>query len=76
MKKIVVFDSGFGSLSVIREKQKNFKGELIYFAEQKNFPYGVKSKPELENIIKDTICLLYTSPSPRDKRQSRMPSSA
>ena len=24
----------------------------------------------------DTVCLLYTSPSPRDKRQSRMPSSA
>ena len=23
-----------------------------------------------------TFCLLYTSPSPRDKRQSRMPSSA
>ena len=23
-----------------------------------------------------THCLLYTSPSPRDKRQSRMPSSA
>ena len=23
-----------------------------------------------------TYCLLYTSPSPRDKRQSRMPSSA
>ena len=28
-------------------------------------------------IRKDIIpCLLYTSPSPRDKRQSRMPSSA
>ena len=25
---------------------------------------------------KVTSCLLYTSPSPRDKRQSRMPSSA
>ena len=25
---------------------------------------------------KQTLCLLYTSPSPRDKRQSRMPSSA
>ena len=25
---------------------------------------------------KDSACLLYTSPSPRDKRQSRMPSSA
>ena len=24
----------------------------------------------------DLACLLYTSPSPRDKRQSRMPSSA
>ena len=27
-------------------------------------------------IIYSTACLLYTSPSPRDKRQSRMPSSA
>ena len=26
--------------------------------------------------IQDVTCLLYTSPSPRDKRQSRMPSSA
>ena len=33
----------------------------------------------LENFVSPydaTICLLYTSPSPRDKRQSRMPSSA
>jgi len=64
VKKIVVFDSGFGSLSVIREIQKKFKGELIYFADQKNFPYGVKSKPELENIIKDTINLLEEKFSP------------
>ena len=27
-------------------------------------------------IFRHIICLLYTSPSPRDKRQSRMPSSA
>ena len=27
-------------------------------------------------ITQDVTCLLYTSPSPRDKRQSRMPSSA
>ena len=27
-------------------------------------------------VHKDSTCLLYTSPSPRDKRQSRMPSSA
>ena len=27
-------------------------------------------------LMEPTGCLLYTSPSPRDKRQSRMPSSA
>ena len=30
----------------------------------------------LQGSAADIICLLYTSPSPRDKRQSRMPSSA
>ena len=64
MKKIAVFDSGFGSISVIREIQKIFKGELIYFADQKNFPYGEKSKPRLEKIIKDTINLLEEQFSP------------
>ena len=29
-----------------------------------------------KNIIKSINCLLYTSPSPRDQRGSRMPSSA
>ena len=29
-----------------------------------------------DSIITSNTCLLYTSPSPRDKRQSRMPSSA
>ena len=34
--------------------------------------------PKVMGVVKDpsTDCLLYTSPSPRDKRQSRMPSSA
>ena len=30
----------------------------------------------MQVLAKSIICLLYTSPSPRDKRQSRMPSSA
>ena len=29
-----------------------------------------------EGALRTGACLLYTSPSPRDKRQSRMPSSA
>ena len=31
---------------------------------------------EDEADINDWICLLYTSPSPRDRQKSRMPSSA
>ena len=31
---------------------------------------------ELQMGLMNRTCLLYTSPSPRDKRQSRMPSSA
>ena len=34
----------------------------------------IKSLKKQKLRLKD--CLLYTSPSPRDKRQSRMPSSA
>ena len=34
------------------------------------------ARDALDLHSEDEICLLYTSPSPRDKRQSRMPSSA
>ena len=45
---------------------------------------GVFAETDIVNLVKSGIpgpeimnsCLLYTSPSPRDKRQSRMPSSA
>lgn len=58
MAKIAVFDSGFGSLSVIKSIQKRIKVDIIYFADQKNFPYGTKSVFELEKIIKSTIAML------------------
>ena len=34
------------------------------------------AESKMGDIQKMSRCLLYTSPSPRDKRQSRMPSSA
>ena len=42
---------------------------------------GMESASYFKSTLKralgeDRACLLYTSPSPRDKRQSRMPSSA
>ena len=38
----------------------------------------LKYEEDIKNIknIRDYICLLYTSPSPRDRQKSRMPSSA
>ena len=33
-------------------------------------------KPKSKEALHTNICLLYTSPSPRDQRGSRMPSSA
>ena len=58
MAKIIVFDSGFGSLSIIRPIQKTMKSDIVYFADQKNFPYGKKSKSQLSKIITKTIRLL------------------
>ena len=40
-------------------------------------PYAESIDTEYESECSDTnYCLLYTSPSPRDQRGSRMPSSA
>ena len=36
----------------------------------------LRSQTKAEDIIWFKICLLYTSPSPRDVEESRMPSSA
>ena len=64
MARIVVFDSGLGSLSIIKAIQKICKSETIYFADQKNYPYGKKSKKQLETIINKTIQLLEKNFSP------------
>ena len=58
MPKIVVFDSGLGSLSVIRYLQKRVTAEIIYFADQASYPYGTKTVRQLDKIIKSTISKL------------------
>ena len=58
MARIIVFDSGFGSLSIIKPIQQAVKSDIIYFADQKNFPYGQKSKSELTKIITNGLKLL------------------
>ncbi len=64
MAKIVVFDSGLGSLSIIKAIQSISKSDIIYFADQQNFPYGNKSQAQLETIIKKSIKILQAQFSP------------
>ena len=64
--------------SVVRRVLKERELKLISDTE-KNLMKLAKLSPksiEEQNISKEKICLLYTSPSPRDQRGSRMPSSA
>ena len=51
--------------------------DSVWYAKKKDFGnYLIEDFKIREYIKKNVICLLYTSPSPRDMRRSRMPSSA
>ena len=44
---------------------------------ENQFKIKIGSMPNIcLELVEDNICLLYTSPSPRDRTRSRMPSSA
>ena len=62
---------------IIEEIRKIYDPELPVNIYELGLIYDIKVKDEKFAIIKMTLtCLLYTSPSPRDSRKSRMPSSA
>ena len=65
IEKIFKFDSSSISGGMFSIKYQLFLNDLYYF-----------NSVELLQYAMTKTCLLYTSPSPRDKRQSRMPSSA
>ena len=48
---IGIFDSGIGGISVLNSCMSFMPNEnYVYFADSKNFPYGIKSKSELADI--------------------------
>ena len=61
-------------LSKIRDDYNLRLGELQ--PGSKEHTNVVAAKQTVEDQIHDLACLLYTSPSPRDRQKSRMPSSA
>ena len=77
----VVGETFPGSISEKELAEMLVGRRLLSTLERENIPIGkpilsVSNLNLLLNEEEDNDCLLYTSPSPRDKRQSRMPSSA
>ena len=66
--------------SKIAEEWFNSRGDFNFtMSELNGVGFDVKSEDDAKSLsleIKVEVCLLYTSPSPRDRTRSRMPSSA
>ena len=73
---------GYACINMALQKQKIScnKGMIKRTFKAKGVPYAselaLKNVQALKKIIEWNGCLLYTSPSPRDVEESRMPSSA
>ena len=75
MKNILIYNSGGGLgdsiqlFDLVTSLKNNFKNASLFYlgAHENHFQGSLKEYG---------ICLLYTSPSPRDAQLSRMPSSA
>ena len=63
-----------GKIKMLRQKISETRKELNVEKQKKARKRDNKKIKNLENKIRS--CLLYTSPSPRDRQKSRMPSSA
>ena len=58
-------------------RQQNFVKSLATLAARKAVHNPLTANTIADRVLKHlTVCLLYTSPSPRDRQKSRMPSSA
>ena len=60
-------------ISLIYQKVKNYPWDSV--KDLDGWEHGTNKK-YLKELCNYWTCLLYTSPSPRDQRGSRMPSSA
>ena len=55
---------------------KGKKGLIMGVANERSIAWGIAKKLSENGADLAFTCLLYTSPSPRDRTRSRMPSSA
>ena len=66
----IIKDFGYPDV-FIHNAVRGTRGNFLEFTSEE-----LQSNFDINVLALHRICLLYTSPSPRDKRQSRMPSSA
>ena len=66
----------FSDMEVFVEVQENVRGEDMFVIQSTSYPANDNLMELLVSLDALRSCLLYTSPSPRDNRTSRMPSSA
>ena len=92
MKSVCVIGLGLIGGSIVRDIKLKKLAETVYAYDKNAkslekakaagwIDFAINEFNDIKDIKPDFIivatpCLLYTSPSPRDKRQSRMPSSA
>ena len=58
------------------ENYKVGRNEITAGTVSPSYILPIQGLQRLQKIMDEYVCLLYTSPSPRDQRGSRMPSSA
>ena len=91
-KKVIIIGAGIAGLAAamklstsginveVYEQHEKPGGKIRYFDSKVGPIDAGPTVLTMYNVFADLFhscgCLLYTSPSPRDKRQSRMPSSA
>ena len=79
-----IIESGDFVLATFRREVELQEFDKAHNGNAKGVLLDISSIDKIESTVdqliseygKIDVCLLYTSPSPRDKRQSRMPSSA
>ena len=65
------------SLALDHIKNNHFDADMLIITGDITHQGDVASYKKFDEIFtKANLCLLYTSPSPRDRQKSRMPSSA
>lgn len=66
MIDVAIIDSGLGGISLLSRLTKTFYFKnILYFADTKNLPYGIKSKKELLNITIKNLKMIIKKFKPK-----------